>query len=118
MGYVALHFWHYSILRLTPCIFQLGCGGVFSPTHALLAHWFKKKRGLVLGYMAVGASVGGVVLPIAAHKLIPEVGCVTLVFLCHLDPHIVHLKLSLGDENYWLHYGRGPGRIQSGALVP
>ncbi|KAF5347930.1 hypothetical protein D9756_010137 [Leucocoprinus leucothites] len=52
----------------------IGCGGVFSPTHAILSHWFKKKRGLVLGYMAVGASVGGVILPIAAHKLIPEVG--------------------------------------------
>jgi len=52
----------------------LGCGGVFSPTHAILSHWFKKKRGLVLGYMAVGASVGGVVLPVAAQNLIPMVG--------------------------------------------
>lgn len=52
----------------------IGCGGVFSPTHAILSHWFKKKRGLVLGIMAGGASVGGVILPITAHKLIPEVG--------------------------------------------
>ncbi|KAF9447969.1 MFS general substrate transporter [Macrolepiota fuliginosa MF-IS2] len=52
----------------------LGCGGVYGPTYAILGHWFKKKRGLALGYMAVGSSLGGICLPIATRNLIPAVG--------------------------------------------
>ncbi|KAF9448296.1 MFS general substrate transporter [Macrolepiota fuliginosa MF-IS2] len=52
----------------------LGCGGVFGPTYAVLGHWFKKRRGLALGYMAIGASLGGTCLPIATRNLIPKVG--------------------------------------------
>ncbi|KAF9448295.1 MFS general substrate transporter [Macrolepiota fuliginosa MF-IS2] len=72
LGAQCTKYWHFLLCQGFAS--GLGCGGVFSPTHAILSHWFKKKRGLVLGYMAVGASVGGVVLPIAAYKLIPEVG--------------------------------------------
>ncbi|KAF9441307.1 MFS general substrate transporter [Macrolepiota fuliginosa MF-IS2] len=52
----------------------LGCGGVFGPTYAIIGHWFKKKRGLALGYLAVGASLGGICIPIAVRNLIPKVG--------------------------------------------
>ena len=53
---------------------QLGCGGIFSPTTAVVAHWFKKRRGLAMGYMAAGASVGGTLFPIIAKNLLPLVG--------------------------------------------
>ncbi|KAF8800529.1 MFS general substrate transporter [Phlegmacium glaucopus] len=52
----------------------LGCGGIFSPTSAVIAHWFKKRRGLAMGFVAVGSSIGGTVFPIAAKYLIPTVG--------------------------------------------
>lgn len=39
----------------------------------------------MLGYMAVGASVGGVVLPIAAQNLIPRVGYIKFTLLVNLD---------------------------------
>lgn len=38
----------------------------------------------MLGYMAVGASVGGVVLPVAAQNLIPRVGYVILALVVDL----------------------------------
>lgn len=38
------------------------------------AHWFKKKRGLALGLVALGSSIGGTLFPIAARNLIAAVG--------------------------------------------
>jgi len=54
---------------------QAACGGIFGPTAAVIAHWFKKRRGLAMGIVAVGSSVGGVVLPVVTKSLIPECVC-------------------------------------------
>lgn len=48
------------------CIFQAGTSTI--PT------WFLKKRGLAYGIMAAGSGLGGVIFPIMASHLIPEVG--------------------------------------------
>lgn len=53
---------------------QIGAGGVFGPNSAVVSHWFKKRRGLAFGLVAVGSSIGGTVLPIAAKNLLPRVG--------------------------------------------
>lgn len=53
---------------------QLSCGVIFGPTLGVVAHWFKKKKGLALGVVAVGSSGGGTLFPIAARNLINEVG--------------------------------------------
>ncbi|KAM6500100.1 Major facilitator superfamily domain containing protein [Amanita muscaria] len=52
----------------------LACGGIFGPTTAVIAHWFKKRRGVAMGLVAVGSSIGGSVLPITAQALISRVG--------------------------------------------
>ncbi|KAF9063834.1 MFS general substrate transporter [Rhodocollybia butyracea] len=52
----------------------LACGAFFGPVTAVLAMWFKKKRGLALGIFASGSSIGGTVIPIAIRSLIPKVG--------------------------------------------
>ncbi|KAF8871052.1 MFS general substrate transporter [Mucidula mucida] len=54
----------------------LACGGLMSPTTAVIAHWFKRRRGLAMGVSAMGSSFGGTLIPIAARKLIPKVGYV------------------------------------------
>ncbi|EEB95732.1 hypothetical protein MPER_05252 [Moniliophthora perniciosa FA553] len=41
---------------------------------ALIGQWFRKRRGLAMGLVACGSSVGGTVFPIAARKLIAQVG--------------------------------------------
>ncbi|KAF2819870.1 MFS general substrate transporter [Ophiobolus disseminans] len=48
------------------CIFQAGTSSI--PT------WFHKRRGLAYGAMAAGSGLGGVIFPIMATHLIPNVG--------------------------------------------
>lgn len=57
-------------------ILQIGCGIIFGPLLGVVAHWFKKRKGLALGWTAVGSSLGGTLFPIAARNLIQSVGLV------------------------------------------
>jgi MFS family permease len=41
---------------------------------AAVQQWFLKHRALALGVMVSGSSIGGVVLPIMVHKLVPQIG--------------------------------------------
>ncbi|KIJ08718.1 hypothetical protein PAXINDRAFT_88455, partial [Paxillus involutus ATCC 200175] len=51
------------------------CGGMlFGPMLGVVFHWFNKQKGLALGVVAMSASVGATVFPIAAQNLIPQVG--------------------------------------------
>ncbi|KAG8695870.1 hypothetical protein FRC11_001143, partial [Ceratobasidium sp. 423] len=52
----------------------LASGILFGPTIAIIAHWFKARRGLAIGIAASGSSVGGTIIPIVARRLIPVVG--------------------------------------------
>ncbi|KAG8729949.1 hypothetical protein FRC11_007684 [Ceratobasidium sp. 423] len=52
----------------------LASGLLFGPTIAVVSHWFRARRGLALGVLASGSSIGGTVIPIAIRKLIPMVG--------------------------------------------
>ncbi|KAH7876449.1 major facilitator superfamily domain-containing protein [Lentinula edodes] len=52
----------------------LACGTFFGPVTAILAMWFKKRRGFALGLFATGSSIGGTVIPIVVRSLIPKVG--------------------------------------------
>jgi len=52
----------------------ISCGVIFGPMMGVVAHWFKKKRGLALGIIAVGSSIGGTIFPIAARNLTRVVG--------------------------------------------
>ncbi|KAJ3974082.1 major facilitator superfamily domain-containing protein [Lentinula raphanica] len=54
----------------------LAQGLLFTPGMAVLAHHFKHYRTLVFGIFAAGASIGGVILPIALQRLFDEVGFV------------------------------------------
>ncbi|PFH46091.1 hypothetical protein AMATHDRAFT_102787, partial [Amanita thiersii Skay4041] len=43
----------------------IGCGGIWGPTTAVIAHWFKRRRGLAMGCVSAGSSFGGALLPVA-----------------------------------------------------
>lgn len=47
---------------------------LFSPSFACINHWFFRRRGVALGIVTSGSSVGGVVWPIAMDHLITKVG--------------------------------------------
>ncbi|KAL0576986.1 hypothetical protein V5O48_004996 [Marasmius crinis-equi] len=50
------------------------CGCTFGPMVAIIGHWWKKRRGLAIGLLALGSSIGGTVFPIATRRLIAQVG--------------------------------------------
>lgn len=53
---------------------QLGSGLIFGPTLAVISHWFKRKRGAALGFVACGSSLGGTIFPIAFKNLVFKIG--------------------------------------------
>ena len=53
---------------------QIGSGICFGPTLRIVGHRFLVKRGLALGMVAVGPSIGGTIYPIAARQLMPLIG--------------------------------------------
>ncbi|EEB97579.1 hypothetical protein MPER_03072, partial [Moniliophthora perniciosa FA553] len=65
-------YWHFLLSQ--GFALGLASGTVFGPSMGILGHWFKRRRGLALGITATGSSIGGTVLPIAARKLIVQVG--------------------------------------------
>ena len=64
---ISCYLWLCHSLKLT-------AGAVYAPLVAVVAHWFKRRKGVALGFMALGSSTGGTVLPIAVHNLIRLVG--------------------------------------------
>ncbi|OAK93457.1 monocarboxylate permease-like protein [Phaeosphaeriaceae sp. SRC1lsM3a] len=52
----------------------LGCCFLFFPSMAVIPTYFTTHRALALGLVVSGSSIGGVILPIAITRLIPEIG--------------------------------------------
>jgi MFS family permease len=40
----------------------------------VISHWFNRRRGLALGLMMLGVGIGGIVVPLVAHRLIATLG--------------------------------------------
>ncbi|KAJ7117707.1 MFS general substrate transporter [Mycena epipterygia] len=73
-------YWHFILCQGLAT--GLACGTIFGPTLGVLGHWFKRKRGLAVGFSAMGSSIGGTIFPIATHKLIPLVGFPWTMRIC------------------------------------
>ncbi|ESK84786.1 monocarboxylate permease [Moniliophthora roreri MCA 2997] len=52
----------------------LGCGGIFSATVSVMAHWFKRRRGLAMGFVTSGAAIGGIFFPVVIRSLVQNIG--------------------------------------------
>ena len=46
----------------------------FTPSLAVLAQWFKRRRGLAMGMVAASSSIGGVVYTVMVQHLLPRIG--------------------------------------------
>ncbi|CAH0048213.1 unnamed protein product [Clonostachys solani] len=65
-------YWH---LMLTQGVLTgLGGGIFFTPSLALVATYFSKKRGLAMGIATTGNSAGGMIYPLVVRQLLPKVG--------------------------------------------
>ena len=93
---------------------QLACGVTFGPIPVIIGHWFMRRRSLALGITALGASIGGTVLPIAARKLIERVGYAMLLFLFPSYQLAVDDKVSVGNANACLHFAFRSKHIKLG----
>jgi MFS family permease len=52
----------------------MGASMIFYPALTCVTSWFFRKRALAMGIAASGSGLGGIILPIMVHKLIPQVG--------------------------------------------
>jgi len=65
-------YWHFLLVQ--GLISGVSCGILFTPALSVVSHWFRRRKGLAFGLVALGSSVGGTTFPIAARRLIAEVG--------------------------------------------
>jgi len=51
--------------------FLFGVAGTltYAPSGAIISHWFSKKRGIAVGIVVCGSSVGGLIYPIMVEQL-------------------------------------------------
>lgn len=55
-------------------LFGLGSATIFTPALAIISHYFRRRRGLALGLVATGSSLGGVIFPIVYQRLFTQIG--------------------------------------------
>ncbi|KAJ7715658.1 monocarboxylate permease-like protein [Mycena maculata] len=69
---ISTHYWHFLLSQGLLGGIALSC--LFTPAYTAAQHWFLKRRGFALGIVTSGSSVGGVIWPILANRLIHDVG--------------------------------------------
>ncbi|KAJ7449417.1 major facilitator superfamily domain-containing protein [Mycena galericulata] len=69
---ISTHYWHFLLSQGLLGGISLSC--LFTPAYTAAQHWFLKRRGFALGIVTSGSSVGGVIWPILANRLIHDVG--------------------------------------------
>ncbi|KXN92400.1 Riboflavin transporter MCH5 [Leucoagaricus sp. SymC.cos] len=92
----------------------LAAGGIFGSRSAVLAHWFKKKRGFALGFTATGSSISGTLFPIIAKALIPRVGQVLFPWTIRILGFI--LLVAAGICNLTMKRRLPPVNVKGGLL--
>ncbi|KAJ6565981.1 MFS general substrate transporter [Mycena sp. CBHHK59/15] len=100
-------FWHFILCQGLAT--GLSCGMIFGPTLGIIGHWFKRKRGLAMGFSAMGSSIGGTIFPIATHRLIPLVGFQWTMRICAFI-----LIFTLGFANLTLARRLPPKNVTGG----
>ncbi|KAJ7350626.1 MFS general substrate transporter [Mycena albidolilacea] len=81
-------YWHFLLCQGFAT--GMSAGILFAPVAAVIGHWFKERRGMAMGFVACGSSIGGTLFPIVARNLIPRVGfpwtlrIIGFILLCSL----------------------------------
>jgi predicted MFS family arabinose efflux permease len=72
MTSISTQYWHFMLAQGVGI--GLAAGSLFVPSVAILAQYFKRRRGLANGIAATGSSIGGVIYPIMFHQLQRKIG--------------------------------------------
>ncbi|EXK24170.1 hypothetical protein FOMG_19091 [Fusarium oxysporum f. sp. melonis 26406] len=73
---------YYQILLSQAVCSAIGASMVFYPAISSVSTWFSQKRGIALGIVAAGSSLGGVIFPIIVVHLIPQLGFAWAMRVC------------------------------------
>lgn len=65
---------YYQFFLAQGMLFGFGVAALFMPGFATLPLYFKKHRGLAMGMVIGGSSIGGVVWPVALRRLLVDIG--------------------------------------------
>lgn len=65
---------YYQILLSQGFGVGIGIGMIYVPSVAILSHYFRRRRNLVMTIVAAGSSLGAVVHPIMLNNTIPKIG--------------------------------------------
>ncbi|KAM0342108.1 hypothetical protein ACHAPU_009722 [Fusarium lateritium] len=65
-------YWHLMITQ--GVVTGIGGGIIFAPSLALVSTYFEKRRGIAIGLVTTGNSLGGTVYPLVVRTLLPVIG--------------------------------------------
>ncbi|KIY50433.1 MFS general substrate transporter [Fistulina hepatica ATCC 64428] len=65
-------YWQFVLAQGFLFGFSIGC--IYGPCITVVSQWFKVKRPLAFGTVAIGACIGGIIYPIIFRQMVPEVG--------------------------------------------
>ncbi|KAI2635900.1 MFS general substrate transporter [Hypomontagnella submonticulosa] len=65
---------YWSLMLTQGVLTGIGAGIFFTPSLALVATYFNKRRGLAIGLATTGNSAGGIVYPVVVRQLLPTLG--------------------------------------------
>ena len=65
---------YYQIFLSQGLGFGLGAGGNFTTCFVVTGQWFVKRRGLAVGIVSCGSSLGGIIFPFFVNRVIEDVG--------------------------------------------
>lgn len=65
---------YYQLILTQSILFGIGDAMLFYPTISAIPHWFHRRRGLALGIVVAGSSLGGIAWPLVLDRLFGAVG--------------------------------------------
>ncbi|KAM5355056.1 hypothetical protein ACJ41O_001702 [Fusarium nematophilum] len=65
---------YWQLLLTQGVLTGIGGGIIFTPSLALVATYFQKRRGIAIGLVTTGNALGGLVYPLVVRALLPRVG--------------------------------------------
>ncbi|KAL2869030.1 MCT family MFS transporter [Aspergillus lucknowensis] len=65
---------YYQFILAQSILFGIGDAMLFYPTISAIPHWFREKRGLAMGTVVAGSSLGGIAWPLIMERLFDVVG--------------------------------------------
>lgn len=106
---------YYQFL-LSFILFGTSAALVYTPSVAVLSHWFERKRGLTVGIVVCGSGIGGILYPIIFERGFATIG---MLHRDSLTPRLPEHHAHAGGPEHRAHDSRRVlHEIQAAAVSP